>query len=303
MANNQRSNSGKKTTNKKSGKRPKKTIRGKGGKVYAIDIRRMVIVMVIAAVVIVAAVNILAGIFGKREKADPEKIAFAMVSCAENSTFDYTKTYSFIEDIGDGAGYTGGIIGFTTMTGDMAAVVKHYCAGAGKESELEKYIPALESVVGTDSKKGLGKGYVKAWKKAGKDPAMKKIQNKYRDNEYLVPAFRRAEKDGLSTLGKYIYYDTAVQHGPEGEGGSMMGIRALAVKKAKTPADGGREKDYLEAFLDIREKKLLGAFPDLDISRVDVQKKLVREEEFEMLLPLEFTMYGSDYTLEKDDLI
>lgn len=303
MAGNQRRNSKAKITNSKSKRNPKKTIKGKGGKVYAIDIRRMVISMVVAAVVIVAAVNIMAGIFGKREKGDPEKIAFAMVSCAENSTFDYTKTYSFIKDIGDGAGYTGGIIGFTTMTGDMAAVVKEYCGRKGRGSELKKYISALELVVGTDSKNGLGKGFVKAWKKAGKDPAMRKIQNAFRDREFKDPAFKAAERDGLGTLGKYIYYDTSVQHGPYGEGSSMESIRALAKKKAKLPSEGGREKKYLRAYLDIREKKLLKAIPDLDVSRISAQKKMVEDEEFEMLLPLEFTMYGSDYTLEKDDLI
>lgn len=43
------------------------------------------------------------------------KEVFALVSSAENSSTDYTKQYSYIEDIGDGRGYTAGIIGFTMM--------------------------------------------------------------------------------------------------------------------------------------------------------------------------------------------
>lgn len=38
------------------------------------------------------------------------KEVFALVSSAENSTTDYTGQYAYIEDIGDGRGYTAGII-------------------------------------------------------------------------------------------------------------------------------------------------------------------------------------------------
>ena len=39
---------------------------------------------------------------------DLRKIVFALVSSAENSSLDYNAQYSYIEDIGDGRGYTGG---------------------------------------------------------------------------------------------------------------------------------------------------------------------------------------------------
>ena len=39
-----------------------------------------------------------------------EKV-FAFVSSAENSSIDYAEQYAYIEDIGDGRGYTAGIIG------------------------------------------------------------------------------------------------------------------------------------------------------------------------------------------------
>lgn len=42
------------------------------------------------------------------------KEVFALVSSAENSTLDYSKQHSYIEDIHDGRGYTAGIIGFTS---------------------------------------------------------------------------------------------------------------------------------------------------------------------------------------------
>lgn len=55
------------------------------------------------------------------------KEVFALVSSAENSDTDYSLQYEYIEDIGDGRGYTAGIIGFTTGIGDLQDVVKLSC--------------------------------------------------------------------------------------------------------------------------------------------------------------------------------
>lgn len=66
---------------------------------------------------------------------------FALVSSAENSTTDYMEQYAYIEDMGDGRGYTARIIGFTTGTGDLLEVVKRYTE-LKPENELKKYIPA-----------------------------------------------------------------------------------------------------------------------------------------------------------------
>lgn len=65
------------------------------------------------------------------------KEVFALVSSAENSTVDYEKQYKYIEDIGDGRGYTAGIIGFTSGTGDLLDVVMHYTE-LKSENELKK---------------------------------------------------------------------------------------------------------------------------------------------------------------------
>ena len=47
---------------------------------------------------------------------DPVKreIAQEIITSAENSVLDWYNRYGYIEDIGDGRGYTGGIIGFTS---------------------------------------------------------------------------------------------------------------------------------------------------------------------------------------------
>lgn len=58
--------------------------------------------------------------------AKKKEIAMELVSSAENSSLDWKAQYTYIEDIGDGRGYTGGIIGFCSGTGDMLGVVEDY---------------------------------------------------------------------------------------------------------------------------------------------------------------------------------
>ena len=76
-----------------------------------------------------------------------KKIVFSLVSSAENSTLDYNEQYSYIEDIGDGRGYTAGIIGFTSGTGDLLDVVNEYCKLKKNDNLLKKYIPVLKLLI------------------------------------------------------------------------------------------------------------------------------------------------------------
>jgi chitosanase len=87
---------------------------------------------------------------------EKKEIAMELVSSAENSSLDWKAQYSYIEDIQDGRGYTAGIIGFCSATGDMLQLVKGYTE-TKSENLLAKYIEALEKVNGSDSHEGLGK--------------------------------------------------------------------------------------------------------------------------------------------------
>ena len=64
----------------------------------------------------------------RNDLADPGKkdVAMQLLSSAENSSLDWRAQYRYIEDIGDGRGYTGGIVGFCSGTGDMLNVVQRY---------------------------------------------------------------------------------------------------------------------------------------------------------------------------------
>src|SRR5881394_4182116 len=78
---------------------------------------------------------------------DPHKkdIAMQLVSSAENSSLDWKAQYKYIEDIHDGRGYTAGIIGFCSGTGDMLDLVTLY-AKRVPGNVLAKYLPALRNV-------------------------------------------------------------------------------------------------------------------------------------------------------------
>ena len=75
---------------------------------------------------------------------DQEK-AFQITSTAENSTVNWWDTYATIEDIRDGRGYTGGIVGFTSATGDMLELVERYVALQPDHNVLAPYVAGLRS--------------------------------------------------------------------------------------------------------------------------------------------------------------
>ena len=102
-------------------------------------------------------------------------IAMQIVSSAENSSLDWRAQFGYIEDIKDGRGYTAGIIGFCSGTGDMLDLVELYQTRK-PGNVLEKYLPALRKVNGTASHAGLDPNFTKDWKTAAKDSVFKAAQ-------------------------------------------------------------------------------------------------------------------------------
>ncbi|WP_105975948.1 chitosanase [Streptomyces geranii] len=228
---------------------------------------------------------------------DPPKkeLAHRIVASAENGTLDWRSAYGYVEDIGDGQGYTAGIIGFCTGTHDLLALVEEYTQ-EHPDNALAPYIPALRAVDGTDSHEGLDPGFPAAWKKESKVAAFRAAQDAKRDKGYFEPALRLAVEDGLGLLGQFVYYDAMVYHGPGEDWFSLGGIRAAAKKEAASPAAGGDEKTYLRAFLDVRRKAMLDKWPDVDTSRVDTaQRRFLDAGNLDLHTPLEWKVYGTTF--------
>ncbi|SEG91074.1 chitosanase [Nonomuraea solani] len=233
--------------------------------------------------------------------ADPHKkdIAMRLVSSAENSSLDWKAQYGYIENIKDERGYTAGIIGFCSGTGDMLELVELYTKRK-PGNVLARYLPALRKVNGTDSLKGLEPTFIKDWKTAAKDPAFQQAQNDERDRVYFDPAVKQAKKDGLRTLGQFVYYDAMVMHGPGADKMSFGGIRKAALAKAKTPAQGGDEVTYLNAFLDVRKAAMKAEEAHEDTTRVDtMQRVFLKNGNLDLNPPLTWKVYGDRYTIKK----
>ncbi|MCE4948846.1 chitosanase [Streptomyces albulus] len=228
---------------------------------------------------------------------DPAKkeIAMQLVSSAENSSLDWKAQYQYIEDIGDGRGYTGGIIGFTSGTHDMLELVELYTKRK-PDNVLAGYLPALRKVDGGDSHAGLDPNYPKDWRKAAKDPDFRKAQDNERDRVYFNPAVKQGKADGIGVLGQFAYYDAIVMHGDGDDKTSFSGIRKRALAKAKPPAQGGDEKTYLNAFLDARVWAMKQEEAHSDTSRVDTEQRVfLKQGNLDLHTPLAWKVYGDDY--------
>ncbi|MET7691510.1 chitosanase [Streptomyces sp. NPDC005483] len=222
-------------------------------------------------------------------------LAQQLVASAENSTLDWRSAYAYIEDIGDGQGYTAGIIGFCTGTDDLLALVERYTK-AHPGNGLAKYLPALREVDGTDSHEGLDPGFTAAWKTEATRPAFQKAQDAERDRVYFDPAVRLAKLDGLGPLGQFVYYDAMVFHGPGTSPTGFYGLRERALQKSGSPTEGGSEKAYLDTFLDVREDAMRTRDADIDTSRVDTaQRRFLDEGNLDLRRPLEWQVYGETY--------
>ncbi|MFE3826486.1 chitosanase [Streptomyces sp. NPDC059092] len=229
-----------------------------------------------------------------------KEIAARLVASAENSTLDWRGQYGAIEDLGDGNGYTAGIIGFCSGTNDMRQLVESYTK-SHPDNPLAPYLPALRAVDGTDSHEGLDPGFRDAWAEAAKSEDFRVAQDRTRDTLYFDPAVRLAKMDGLGTLGQFIYYDAMVLHGPGLDAHGFYGIRQAAMKKAKTAAEGGDEKAYLGTFLDaskavIRTKPVTA---QRDSSRIDTaQRVFLGDGNMDLRLPLRWQVYGEAFRID-----
>ncbi|MBR8639758.1 chitosanase [Streptomyces tuirus] len=226
-----------------------------------------------------------------------KKIAMQLVSSAENSSLDWKAQYRYIEDIGDGRGYTAGIIGFCSGTGDMLDLVELY-TDRKPGSVLARYLPALRQVNGSDSHDGLDPGFPGDWRGAARDTAFQRAQNDERDRVYFGPAVRQGKADGLRVLGQFAYYDAIVMHGDGNDPLSFRNIRKRALRTARPPAQGGDEVTYLDAFLDARVWAMRQEEAHEDTSRVDTaQRVFLRKRNLDLDPPLDWKVYGDSYRI------
>ncbi|MFF2098302.1 chitosanase [Streptomyces sp. NPDC058202] len=224
-----------------------------------------------------------------------KELAQQLVASAENSTLDWREAYAYVEDIGDGQGYTAGVIGFCTGTHDLLTLVESYTR-KHPDNGLARYLPALRRVDGSDSHEGLDPGFPAAWRHEATVPAFRAAQDAERDRVYFDPAVRQARRDGLGTLGQFIYYDAMVMHGPGTGDYGFYGLRDRALREADPPSQGGDEKAYLDTFLDVRRAAMRSRDAHRDTTRIDTaQRVFLHEGNLGLDTPLVWKVYGETY--------
>jgi chitosanase len=232
-----------------------------------------------------------------------KEIAMELVSSAENSSLNWRAQYGFIEDMQDGRGYTAGIIGFCTGTGDLLDVVRRYTARR-PDNRLAPYLPALAAIDTarrahnqelSASHVGLDPGFVPVWRASADDPLFQAAQDSVRDQEYFDPAVQLAVQDGLRPLGQFAYYDATVMHGLDG----LLAIREATRAQVRTPANGGDEGRYLSVFLAQRKLAMKQEAAHHDTSRVDdEQLAFLKAKNLTLSPPLAWHTYGDSYQLK-----
>ncbi|KAJ2336924.1 hypothetical protein GGI00_000552 [Coemansia sp. RSA 2681] len=179
--------------------------------------------------------------------------------------------YDYCENLHDGRGFTAGIAGFCSGTGDAWEVVQAYHKLTGGD-EFSKYDSVLKRYAenGSDSTSGLD-GYCALWGKLGNgDARFKKAQENVRDALYVTPAQQYSAKLGLRlTISQAQLYDAGIQHGtgndPDGLGSLIK--RTSAKFTSDKPGGSGSmlninnnkvdEIVWLNEFLKVRTDDLL----------------------------------------------
>lgn len=245
-----------------------------------------------------------------------QELAYEITSTAENSTLNWASKYNYIEDIHDNRGYTAGLSGFTSASGDMLQLVQQYTVES-PNNPLASFISGLQACVKVGFTTGasaaaasnLGTAYITAWQNAAaNDPVFRKVQRDFRKRLYWDDALVQALADGVGPLGLAIYYDVLVNHGvgtdPQSFGGLLAAVRAANTK----PAAGGNETTWLNSLIDKRNAVLVtwGDTQQQTTGRVAAHKLLVnggtvsgatQTPKLTLAPPFKWTMYGDPYSI------
>ena len=233
--------------------------------------------------------------------------ALQITSTAENSTVNWWEQYDYIEDIGDGRGYTAGIVGFTSGTSDMLKLVENYTT-ATPTNGLSKFIDELRQIDAApyDQRPALShslldpQNFTAAWAAEAAKPEFQKAQDAERDRVYWAPALAAAKADGVGPLGLWLLYDISVNHGPGTDSESFGGIVAAARTQSPPPSQGGNEASYLRA-LDEKRTAVLTSWGDNQPNgRDEATRQLIDAGEFALAVPVTWSMYGTSFTMSTD---
>ncbi|KAJ2080973.1 hypothetical protein H4R24_002690 [Coemansia sp. RSA 988] len=196
-------------------------------------------------------------------------IALRITNVYENGDTEFH--YDYCENLQDGRGFTAGISGYCTGTGDAWQVIQQYHKLTGGKDDFSIMDMTLQkySDSGSDSTIGL-ENYCKVWTKLGKsDSRFQQAQDIVRNKLYYNPSQKYADDLGLQLdISRAQMYDTAIEHGTSEDADGLEAlINYTNAKFTKdSPGDSkstlsinGKQVDeivWLTMFLKVREDDL-----------------------------------------------
>lgn len=251
-------------------------------------------------------------------------LAIQLVAIFENRELELQ--YSYVEYLGDGRGFTSGIVGFTTGTSDALLVVEAYdrikaregrdsgALGRTRSERILDYLPELQRIDDLDRSDerrdnvdGLD-GYEQAWVDASEDPLFREAQDSIFSQLYYVPALRLANTVNIrSGFGRAQILDAIIQHGGGDDPDGLPAMLAATAAELGTPTDWDQEWNWMNRFIEIRDSVLNCAHGEAtreawreSRTRVDVYRQILEAGNLDFSSPLTFQLDSREWVITAD---
>lgn len=164
--------------------------------------------------------------------------------------------YAYVEDLGDGRGYTVTQYGFCTYNSEVAQVIQRYAAHV-PETPLKRFLAELPPAKW--SHQNLD-GFAHVWRhEINASEFLGSACDEEADVLYFYPAIESAAAVGVtSPIGMAIFYDTLLQHGAAADPDSLPSILKRTLEEFGD-IDSTSEPQFLRAFLKVRKSVLENA--------------------------------------------
>ena len=222
--------------------------------------------------------------------ADQKRVINGVLSIFETGRLATAASYSTCTILPDGAGISYGTHQSTDRSNSLDLIVKKYIEKGGVHAAaLQAHLPYFAAnKSASEPPKGPWSAetqtVVNLLKTAGADPIMQAAQDEVFAELYFTPAVNIANQVGaVHALTALIIYDTCIHSGP---GGVAM-IRNMFA--AKSPANGGDEKEWARAYVNARRNWLAThklTVLHATVYRMDTMKQLMDAGSWSLALPL-----------------
>jgi chitosanase len=190
--------------------------------------------------------------------AEPDKALMRRIKSISN-VFEVGKPepdYAYVEDLGDGRGYTVTQYGFCTYNSEVTQVIGRYVARV-PHTPLKRFLTELPPVKWSDQELDE---FPHVWRH---EVHVSKLLGEACDDEatilFLGPAIESATAVGVrSPIGVSIFYDTLLQHGAGSDPDSLPSILKRTLEEYGS-VEKTSEPQSLRAFLSVRKSVLENA--------------------------------------------